>query len=60
MTIVLNTLETNDHDDEIATLVSNMGNEVEMIKTSGMNISHCMGCNHCFLKTPGVCAIKDD
>ena len=25
-----------------------------------MKISHCMGCNQCFLKTPGVCAIKDD
>ena len=60
MTIVLNTLETNDYTDEIDTLVSNMGNEVEMIKTSEMNISHCLGCNHCFLKTPGVCAIKDD
>ncbi len=25
-----------------------------------MNISHCIGCNYCWLKTPGVCAIKDD
>ena len=25
-----------------------------------MKIAHCMGCNHCFLKTPGICAIKDD
>jgi len=60
MTIVLNTLETDDYADEIDTLVSNMGNEVEKIKTSGMNISHCLGCNQCWLKTPGVCAIKDD
>ncbi len=60
MTIVLNTLETGDYADEIDTLVSNMGNEVEMIKTSEMNISHCLGCNQCWLKTPGVCAIKDD
>ena len=25
-----------------------------------MKIAHCMGCNQCWLKTPGVCAIKDD
>ena len=25
-----------------------------------MKIAHCVGCNMCWLKTPGVCAIKDD
>jgi multimeric flavodoxin WrbA len=34
--------------------------EVEIINTSDMKIAHCMGCNQCWLKTPGVCAIKDD
>lgn len=34
--------------------------EFELIDTAGMHISHCVGCNHCWLKTPGVCAIKDD
>ena len=32
----------------------------ELIDTAGMNISHCIGCNYCWLKTPGICAIKDD
>ncbi len=32
----------------------------ELIDTMGMHISHCVGCNYCWLKTPGVCAIKDD
>lgn len=32
----------------------------ELIDTTGMNISHCVGCNCCWLKTPGVCAIQDD
>ena len=34
--------------------------EYELIDTIGMNISHCVGCNYCWLKTPGICAIKDD
>ena len=32
----------------------------EWIDTTGLRISHCIGCNYCWLKTPGVCAIKDD
>ena len=34
--------------------------EFELIDTVGMHISHCVGCNYCWLKTPGVCAIQDD
>lgn len=34
--------------------------EFELIDTTGMHISHCMGCNYCWLKTPGICVIKDD
>ena len=25
-----------------------------------MKISPCIGCNACWLKTPGVCSVKDD
>ena len=32
----------------------------ELIDTTDLRISHCVGCNYCWLKTPGVCAIKDD
>ena len=34
--------------------------EFELIDTAGMHISHCVGCNYCWLKTPGICAIQDD
>lgn len=33
---------------------------LKVINTESMNISPCIGCNFCWLKTPGVCAIKDD
>lgn len=34
--------------------------DTEVFYTKDMKISHCIGCNYCWLKTPGVCAIKDD
>lgn len=30
-----------------------------VINAHKMNISPCMGCNACWLKTPGICTIKD-
>ncbi|MBR5174315.1 MAG: flavodoxin family protein [Bacteroidales bacterium] len=56
-TLVLNTLG-NDLTERIKALVKDK--EVEIIDTSNMKIAHCMGCNQCWLKTPGICAIKDD
>lgn len=34
--------------------------QFEWIDTTGMHISHCTGCNYCWLKTPGICVVKDD
>lgn len=34
--------------------------ELEYVDASDMNISHCLGCNYCWLKTPGECVVKDD
>lgn len=34
--------------------------DFELIDAGEMNISHCVGCNYCWLKSPGVCPIKDD
>lgn len=31
-----------------------------LIDTAGLRISHCLGCNYCWLKTPGQCVIQDD
>jgi multimeric flavodoxin WrbA len=58
MNLVLNTIEASVDNDMIRALIPNR--EVEIIDTSNMKIAHCMGCNQCWLKTPGICAIKDD
>ena len=34
--------------------------EYHVIHTAAMRIAPCVGCNSCWLKTPGVCALKDD
>jgi hypothetical protein len=56
-TLVLNTLGE-EVLDQVNALIKDK--DVEIINTSDMKIAHCMGCNQCWLKTPGVCAIKDD
>ena len=58
-TLVLNTLGK-EVSEQIRTLLPKSGGEMEIVDTSDRKIAHCMGCNQCWLKTPGLCAIKDD
>lgn len=60
MTIVLNTLEVDTDSTLIETTLADSDRQIKIICTKDMKISHCMGCNQCWLKTPGRCAIKDD
>ena len=60
MTLVLNTLESLDCSEQINTLLAGKGDKIEIINTAEMKIAHCIGCNQCWLKTPGICCIKDD
>ena len=60
MTIVINTLEAGVYTEQINALLANNDFDIEIIDAANMKIAHCMGCNQCWLKTPGVCAIKDD
>ena len=58
MNLVLNTIGASVDNDMICSLIQE--NDIEVIDTSDMKIAHCVGCNQCWLKTPGVCAFKDD
>ena len=58
MTIILNTIEEKAVLEQISNLIKD--DDIEIVNTSDMKIAHCMGCNQCWLKTPGICAIKDD
>lgn len=60
MILIINTLENKQTVQLIEDKLKTCGKEYEMIHTADMEIHHCVGCNYCWLKTPGICAIKDD
>lgn len=53
-------MEAGVYTEQINALLANNDFDIEIIDAANMKIAHCMGCNQCWLKTPGVCAIKDD
>lgn len=59
--LIINTLEENDPvaKNAISVLVAKTSSHT-IFHTTKMKISPCIGCNACWLKTPGVCAVKDD
>ena len=36
------------------------GKDIKLIEAGDKKIGNCIGCNFCWLKTPGECAVKDD
>jgi len=37
-----------------------LGDEIKQITLAGKEIQPCIGCYTCWLKTPGICCLKDD
>ncbi len=60
MIVIVNTTDNK----EITSLIQNdleaKNVEYRIFEAYNMKISPCLGCNYCWLKTPGICAIKDD
>lgn len=59
--LIINTLEENDPAGKTAISVLSAKTSLHTIfHTTNMKIMPCIGCNACWLKTPGICAVKDD
>ncbi|MCR4587663.1 MAG: flavodoxin family protein [Lachnospiraceae bacterium] len=60
MILIINTTTDQEISRQVRAFIQDTGKEAEIIEAGKMNIHPCAGCNHCWLKTPGVCSIKDD
>ncbi len=60
MILIVNTTSDRAVTSELASALSGKCGAFEVLELSEKKISHCIGCNFCWLKTPGVCSIKDD
>jgi len=59
--LIINTLDENDPAGKTAIGVLSAKTSLHTIfHTTNMKIMPCIGCNSCWLKTPGLCAVKDD
>ena len=60
MVLIINTTADTSVTDELKLILAGNKTDVEIIETAGLKISNCIGCNFCWLKTPGECTVKDD
>ena len=60
MILVVNTTSDTSVTEEIRNQVADKSLDIDIVEASELKISHCIGCNFCWLKTPGECAVKDD
>ena len=59
--LIINTLpEAEPAAQQVICALAEKVDEYRVIHTAAMRIAPCVGCNSCWLKTPGVCALKDD
>ncbi|MGN0167851.1 MAG: flavodoxin family protein [Acetatifactor sp.] len=58
--LIINTIPDGIIFHKMKELLSGTQNNIDWVDASVLNISHCIGCNYCWLKTPGICTIKDD
>lgn len=61
MNLVVSTITKNDEKEaSLIDYLKQSVKDIEIVHTEEMNIKGCIGCNHCWLITPGKCTIKDD
>lgn len=57
--LVINTLPKREAEGAVCAF-EKTADGLEAIHTENMDIRPCVGCNFCWLKTPGICSVKDD
>ncbi len=60
MILIVNTTSDTAITEELKRSIEENKLEAEIVEAGELKISHCIGCNYCWLKTPGECSIKDD
>ena len=60
MILVVNTTSDTSVTEEIRKLAAEKSLDIDIVEAAELKIGHCIGCNYCWLKTPGECAVKDD
>lgn len=60
MILVVNTTADTSVSEEIKKLAAESNKDIKLIEAGNKKIGNCIGCNFCWLKTPGECAVKDD
>lgn len=58
--LIINTIPDGKVMAKLKELSVGTSNNIEWLDASTLQISHCIGCNYCWLKNPGICTIKDD
>ena len=60
MILIINTTDDRTVSEKIRSELASKGAEFDIVEASEMKIKNCIGCNYCWLKTPGICTVKDD
>ena len=60
MILIVNTTVDTSVTDDLKKNLTGSKAEFEIVEAAGLKIGNCVGCNFCWLKTPGECTVKDD
>jgi len=59
--LIINTLPKIDNrSNEVIKSIAEKNDKTEIFDLNEYKIGPCIGCTNCWLKTPGICAVKDD
>ena len=60
MVLIVNTTSNKTVTEQLKQCLNGSNAEIDFVEASELKINNCVGCNFCWLKTPGICSIHDD